>query len=127
MKKYTMIILMLAFVFAMGTSSVYADVGDTSFTATSITMGSTTSMVYNLSKNVYMQYGGKSSGTVVVAYGICTYHSSGDRVIGSGSADQKVYFQEVAAFTTGYTIGECKVPDDAATSNFAGAGGWSAL
>ncbi len=96
------------------------------FYDTTIQMGSTTTLVYNLSKNVWAQYGKYESGTIAAAYAFCTSHTSGDRTIGSGAVDQKVYFYE-AVKQSGTAGDGCQAPADASASNFANKTGWSSL
>ncbi len=129
MKK---IIILLAIAVVFGTFGIAADVHAAAATAgtfyeTSIQMGSTTTMVYNLSKNVWMQYGKYPSTGSATAYATCTSHNAGDRTIGTGNVDQKIYYKDGNVTTSSPSITECNAPADAVTSKFADQASWSAL
>ena len=93
MKKFTLIICLVALIALSASGTAYA-----AYVKDSKDFGSSTTTTYKTSKNVYMDYSSLSSGGIGVAYTLGTYHSSGSRTIGSGSFDQKLYYNDTFAY-----------------------------
>lgn len=114
MKKISLILSFAVLIAMSASGTAYA-----AYVEGSKTFGSTTTVVYKTSKNVWMDYSAYSTAPAT-AYTMVTSHSSGDRTIGSGSFDQKVYYFDV----TKQTLPSC---DTDTASKFENTAGWSAL
>ena len=122
MKKTFMIMVVICTVAVLGVSSAFAGTWDADG---EVQMGANTTIILGMSKNVQAVYGYSTSGTIADSYSLCTFHSSGDRTIGSGSVDQKIYWFDSSDGVKEST--QCTADPTAGTSNFDGETGWSGL
>ncbi len=122
MRKISLILIVAVFVSMMTFGTAYA--ANYGWTAETLTIGSSDSLVLRGSKNVSLYYSNYIDAVTNKATGyVCaTSHSAGDRTVASGSLDQKLYYKD----GLNVTPPNAPNPGTATDSGFSGAG-WNAL
>jgi len=105
------ILILIAFALAVSIGIAYA-----TYTTGSNTWGSTVTVTFTPSNNVYIDY---SNGTNGISYTAGSYHQTGSRTFATSSGDTKIYYQD----GTGKNIPNAPA-DSSSSADFSG---WTAL